>query len=336
MTLAMRTRLKVLYENVNITKDITPYVESCTFTDSLEEADDLQLNLTDPEGLWSGSWAPDQNAKLSVDIIQEIGEVRNVLPCGLFYIDTCGEDGLPTVASIKATSADCSSSLRREAKTRAWENVSLQRIAQDVASAGGLSLQYLSGHNPTYKRIEQKAQSDLGFIQKLVNKEALRVKVSNSALVIFDPEEYDSQPALVTYSKPKTGTESDVVGWNLASEVSLVYSACEVSYRDPKSKKLLSYTYAPPGAPSSGATLRKNVRCDSQAHAQRLAKGFYDQANRAARTAGLTVIGDTRLVVGVNIALDATWGRYAGKYAVEKATHAVWKYTTALELRRIA
>lgn len=349
-SLAPRTLVRVLYDSTDITRDITPYVEGLTFTDTLEEADDLDITLADPDGLWSGPWMPDMNARLSVDIISQVGDKQSKLPCGTFFIDTVTESGPSGGVTLKATSADLSTTLRREVKTHAWEHVSLKTICQDIASKGGLSLQYLTAANPTYQRIEQRLQSDLGFVEKLCNKESLRVKVAGSALVIFDFDTYNDLPAVATYSKPKKsympGTpkhlmhealdiNSPVLSWTLERQVHQAYSACLVRYRNPVAKKLLQYLYKPEDAPKAGATLIVNERCEDLAHAQRIGKAKLEMANRMANKAGITLIGDTQLAVGCNIALDSTWANYAGKYAIEEATHSMWAYTTELKLRLI-
>ena len=58
--LARRTIIKVFFDGVDITSDITPYINSLTFTDSEdEETDDLQIKLHDSDSLWLEKWLND-------------------------------------------------------------------------------------------------------------------------------------------------------------------------------------------------------------------------------------------------------------------------------------
>lgn len=324
--------VRVLYNQLDITRDITPYVQSVSYTDSVDQADDLQIALADPTGLWSGPWLPDKNARLTVEFISQLRSARSVLHCGTFFIDTVRDSGPPSVVTIKATSADLATNLRREEKTRAWEHVSLRKLFEDVAANGGLSLSYLANINPTYQRIEQKKESDLAFAQRLAANEDLRLKVAGASLVIFDVDEHASASEIVTFAK---NGQTTVIGWELETQNSQAYSACVVKYRSPQKKALIEYAYRPPNPPEVGATLRVNQRCESIAQAQRVAKARLAAANRHVGTASMTVVGDTRLVAGANIRLDASWGSYAGKYAIEEAIHSLWPYATELKLRRL-
>ena len=54
---ARRTSVDVVFDGVNITKSIRPYLLGLTYTDCEEgQADDLQLRLQDRGGLWRESW----------------------------------------------------------------------------------------------------------------------------------------------------------------------------------------------------------------------------------------------------------------------------------------
>ena len=55
--LARRATAQVSFDGVDITKSITPYLLSLTYTDSEEnEADDLQIKVQDRESVWLTSW----------------------------------------------------------------------------------------------------------------------------------------------------------------------------------------------------------------------------------------------------------------------------------------
>lgn len=57
MNLARRASVQVSFDGIDITKSITPYLLSLSYTDSEEnEADDLQIKLQDRDSIWLTNW----------------------------------------------------------------------------------------------------------------------------------------------------------------------------------------------------------------------------------------------------------------------------------------
>ncbi|MEN6372224.1 MAG: hypothetical protein ABFD64_09460 [Armatimonadota bacterium] len=328
--LARRAGVRVIYETTDITTDIAPWLLSVEFTDGIDKADDLQLTLWD-DGRWRGSWAPDEGAKLTAEIhlIENGKTVR--LPCGVFSIDELEASGFPQTVTIKAISAFVTTAIRRDEKTRAWENIDFMGIARTIADKAGILLLYSARNNPEYKRIDQKSKSDLAFLQDLGDREGLRVKVSDGKLIIFSQADYDSNAAIDTYR----WLDPRVTGYSFTSGVTSAYSKAKIKYRDPRSKKMIECVYTPPDAPETGQTLRINERCSSLAEAERVEKNRLAAKNRGIKGARLDLVGDPRLVAGQNIKVTGYGSKCDGSYAIEEATHSLWPYTTSLGLRKI-
>lgn len=323
--------LKVLYRSVDITADLQPFLLSWSWTEGLEKADDLQISVQDSDGRWLRSWLPEKGDAIRAEIIvSETGSVRR-LPCGLFAVDGWEHGGPPDTMTIKATSADVTTSIRREKKSRSWEKVSLKQVAGKIAATGKMKLLWQASTNPTYKKLSQSNQSDLAFLVKVCEREGLRVKVSDGQLVVFPQEQYDAQAGVMTIRK---GVDA-VLSHNLKRDSVDAYRAAVVRYRDEKKKKVLEYKYALSGASADGQVLRIRERCESLAEAQRVCKARLNVANRGLVTGDITVVGDTRLASGVNVNLSG-WGRMDGKYAIEETTHGGPAYTTGLKLRQVS
>ncbi len=75
-------------------------------------------------------------------------------------------------------------------------------------------------------------------------------------------------------------------------------------------------------------------RVTSKQEAERIAKAELRKRNLRQVTGNLVVIGDFRLVSGINILVKGA-GAFDGKFAVEEATHKLMPYTTELKIRRI-
>lgn len=313
---APRAWVQLLYNNQDVTRDVSPFVESIEFTDALDAADDLQITMADPERVWIRGWAPSKGASLGLVIFRKAARQVSQLSCGTFYLDTCKYVG--GVVTIGASSADLSKALRKQDRSRAWEQVSLRRVLEDVARTAGLQLQYLWQQNPTYKRIEQRKESDLAFVQRIARNEDLLLKVTNGKLVVTPPSDYETAPAATTFSidDPRISSRPE-----LSSQIVDNYGKVRLRYRHSQDCKVHEYEYTVPGAPEDAPTLEIHRRCESVAQAERMAKAALGRNHRACTVGSFTLFGDTSLVAGLNIELDASWGIYAGKYALPEVKH---------------
>ena len=325
----LRTRLQLIYNTTDITQEIQQFVESVDFTDSLDKADDLQINLTDDGRLWIRTWSPKKGATLTCTIYQSINGSETALPCGVFHIDTVGLSG--KTVSIKATSADFNVQMRKENHTRHWENVSLSRVLLDVATGAGLTLDYMAKADPVYARIEQKGEADIAFCERIAKAEDLMIKVYKGKLIVISASAYEQNDAIMRLSIDDERIISRDIEYQIVDE----YSAVAVKYRHPRENKVHEYTYKIPGAKADAPTLHINRRCESPAQAERLAKAALGQNNRVLTNGNITMIGSPSVLAGSNIELDSTWGVLAGKYSLPEVHHALWPYITGISLKGI-
>ena len=70
-------KFTVLYNNKNITADISKHMLSLTYNDKTEgESDEIEIEVEDVDLKWQNSWYPEKGAKLTVTIEN--------LKCGVF------------------------------------------------------------------------------------------------------------------------------------------------------------------------------------------------------------------------------------------------------------
>lgn len=329
-----RAKLKLLYNNKDISADLADYLKSFSYTDHASgKADDLQITVEDRGGLWMGDWMPDKGATLKATLItehwQEQGKTEE-LPLGTFEIDTIDGKSSPSVVTIKALSIPESSSLRGEEKTRSWEKVKLSTIARDIAGNAGLSLFYDTDDDPEHDRIEQTELSDLAFLQKTCEDAGLSLKVSSQKIVIFDDEKYESMDPVMTIKRGQAW----ILEHSFSTSTRNVYSACKVEYHSPKRKKNISYTYTAPNKPATGKTLVINQRANSIGQAERLAKKKLRKQNRGETKMSFTLMGDIRLLAAYTVKVEG-YGKLDGKYFIEEAEHAGSGYRVKIDLRRV-
>ncbi len=335
MTIARRARVKLTYNNADITAALAPYLKSIQWTDYASgAADDLQVTLEDRAGLWRGSWRPEKGAALRAWITAtswKAAEKEEQLPLGTFEIDEIESSGPPEIVTIKAVSVPNSTALRGQDKTRAWEKTRLSVVANDIASGAKLKLFYETADDPEYDRVEQTEESDLNFLMRLCNDAGLALKITDRQVTVFDEAQYEQTKPVMTIGR-KSGL---VENYRITSSVRDVYKACRVQYSAASAKEQISYTFTAPNAPATGKTLVVNEAVRNLAEAERLAKKRLRQQNRDEVTVSLTLAGTLALVAGVTVLLSG-WGAFDGKYYVTRADHGVGDgYSVGLELRRV-
>ena len=331
---SMKTTIELKIGGKNVEGAISRYVKSINYREVIDgEADTLELTLHDVEGLFIDKWYPPRNTSLELTLLDE---EFNRLELGEFVIDEVENSTPPSECKMKATSIPPGSAAKNVERSRSWEDVTLSRIARDIAASAGLMPVFDSSDDPHYDRIEQSEQSDLKFLHKLCRDAGLAMKVNDTKLIVFEYERYEKRSSVATLARHLIKRFS---GRQTLNEV---YSDCKVSYKSGAKGEMItgsaggtSFLSGILGGSGGGKTLKINKKVSSEAEASRLAKKKLREKNREECTVNVTMVGDFRCRAGANITLDG-YGAYDGKYSINKATHAVDSggYTTTLELKK--
>lgn len=342
---ARRISVIIKYNNKDISVDISKYLKSISYTDNLSgEADDLQITLEDKAGLWQSTWIPEKGALLDVMLQQKYWQTLSELPqslrLGLFEIDEITSSGYPSEVQIKAVSVPDNNTLRGTERSRSWEKAKLQVIANDIASAAGMSLFWDTEENPVLDRAEQTEQSDLSFLYAICKDKGLALKISDKKIIIFDEAKYEAEKAKITIVKPGTVYKKESgmkylfvgTGYSLRTKIRDIYAACRVSYQQGSSKSNIEATYTAAG--KKGKTLQVNEQVESVAEALNLAKKRLREKNKDEVTGSLNMLGNFVLLSGVTVNLLG-FGAFDDKYLITRASHDIGSgYTTNIDVRR--
>lgn len=342
---ARRILTIIKYNNKDISADISKYLKSISYTDNLSgEADDLQITLEDKAGLWQSTWMPEKGALQDVMLQQKYWQTLSALPqslrLGLFEIDEITSSGYPSEVQIKAVSVPDNNTLRGTERSRSWEKAKLQVIANDIASAAGMSLFWDTEENPVLDRAEQTEQSDLSFLYAICKDKGLALKISDKKIIIFDEAKYEAEKAKITIVKPGTVYKKESgmkylfvgTGYSLRTKIRDIYAACRVSYQQGSSKSNIEATYTAAG--KKGKTLQVNEQVESVAEALDLAKKRLREKNKDEVTGSLNMLGNFVLLSGVTVDLLG-FGAFDGKYLITRASHDIGSgYTTNIDVRR--
>lgn len=324
---ARRTVVKLLYDGTDITQDVAHDLVSFTYNDNESgEADDITVKVKNDHGLWSGDWFPGKGDTLKATIIDEAGS----LYCGTFKIDDLTYSGSPRTFDIKAVSIPLDETIRRKAQSKIWEDAKLSGIVNEIGAAAGLEVIYDVQSDPTYDRLAQREESDLKFLERIAKEEGFSVKVTDEKLVVFDPKTYEEKPPITSIELGK----DDVLSFNFKSQAFDLYKSCTACYYDPEKEEEIEETFEAPDV-QEGMEYRIVKRVGSLGEAKRKAKAKLRELNKHEVTGEITVRGITDLVAGVTLDIKG-FGRYDGKYIIEKAGHNVANgYTVALTIRRV-
>jgi phage protein D len=294
------------------------------------------------------------------------------LDCGTFEIDTVDFSGPPDQVSIKALSTPISTGMRREEKSRAKEDTTLREWAQMIADDAKLELMYEVDGEIQLDRIDQIKKSDMAFLLELCKQYGISLKVTNEILVLFEESAYEAKDVIDTFDKSETGGR--LIDYQFSQNTGDTVCKVIFSYKDPKSGQLVQAEFVPDQPPATGQkglinarpgnlggdNFREGVnaasgnagdtgyapynntaddygskRADKTDNAMRQAKAIAREKNKMEWTCTLRMIGNVKMVGGVNIQLT-NFGVYSGKYSVDEATHAVGGgYTTTVKAHKV-
>ena len=363
--LARRSDWRVKVKGVDITDVLKHNLISLEVTDNEEgQADDLQIKISDRDGLWLQKWLNETVQKgsktkgLSFAVwIGSTDHTGKVLQqkAGTFLLDTMDHDGPPAQVKLKCTSLDCQGGIRKDENDKCWENVKLKGIASDIAKKGKLKLLYCVSKNPKYERKQQDSETDIAFLIRLCDDVGLSVKISDGQLIIFDRKSFEAGNSVKTI---KFG-DGSYTKWSLGTgNGKTTYDICTVTYTDPKTGKSYKGEYKSPEwqeeedrvaeankdksdddekeTPTHTELKIKNKRVTSNKQAKELAEIELNLKNLFERTATFTVPGNPALMAGLPVTLK-DFGYWSGKYMISTCTHSISSsgYTTKIKLRFI-
>lgn len=358
------TLLVIYYNNVKVTNDIQPYIQSFSYHDnSKEEIDDIDLTFENIDGRWFNDWFPSDGDNLTVSIVKRRWDdelIEETLPCGKFYVDQI--DFSPGSVSIKALAIPSSASLKSQINSLGWEKTTLKQVIVDICNKHSVKLEFYSEHDVVFDRIDQDKESDLAFLNRICSEQGLNLKVTDNKIVIFDKEEFYDKEAVISVSRLDTDM---IINYKFSHTTKEIYDEVEISYYDPDKKELIKEVYTKEeleakrkkdkntdkkskGKESEASkrgdktdnenkknkSVLKNNTPTSQTSTK--SKAEMDDKNKEKENASLTVRGNFNLLAGQNIILQ-DFGSFDGEYTIEKTTHTLsGAYTTDIELKRIS
>lgn len=350
-----RAWLIVTYNGKDISESLAQYVLSFSYTDNLTgKVDDISITLEDRAELWEADWMPERGATLDITICtynwSDLYSEEQDLQLGKFEIDELEVSSAPNVVTIKAVAISISddSTLRSTLRSHTWENISVQKAANDIAWQNGMKLQWYCDDNPNIDKLEQNDESDLDVLQKICDDAGFALKVTTDTIIIFDVEKFEKEDVYAEYYHPGTTilnivenqskpVQTDaLLNYSFKAKIRDVYKKCHVKYAKDKDKSVIESTFvAPDKKEKEGATLEVHQQVSSQAEADRLAKKKLREKNCEEFTGSFSSDGNMGLCAGETIEMLG-FGNFSGKYIITQTKHDISSsgFTSSVEIRK--
>lgn len=318
---------RIEFDHQDVTLDLLPYVLSVRYIDHAHaEIDCVEIALVNSAGLFSGAWCPDAGTRLRLWLGYHGAPL---LPCGAFEVAELEIEGPPDVITIRALAAGARPALRTK-RSVGYDGKSLAAVARTVAARQGLSVTGLVRDVPI-ERVTQDEETDLQFLSRLADEHGYVTSVRDTHLVF---QERDALEASAPTWSVRKGEEAQ---HRLKRTTRAVYCACEVSYHNPGSRKLVKSRVEAEGVPT-GDVLKLRVRVEGAAAAETRARAELRRRNGRQVEGTVDMVGNTRCMAGTNGTLSGFGDRFDGTYHVGSSTHQLDRmagYTTSLDLRQV-
>ncbi len=317
----------ILYNNSDITKNISPYIQSVTYTDyEKDQSDELSITLNDYDGYFQNDWRPVKGDKITAQIGYE-GE--KLLACGTFTVDepelNIETDG--DTFTIRALAASINQKTR-EKNVIGYRDKTLVDIAKQIAkkhgytvvgSAGFIKIPYAAQYNET----------DLAFLKRLAASYGYIFKLTDTVITFIPVEDLENSKSILSISR------KDIERATLRDSATKTYTACSAKYLNPKTGKLVTYTARSSKTGLKNETMHLDGKYATKAQAKAAAEAALRRGSKAVTGNIDFKSGQIKAIAGVNLEADFS-NSFSGKYHVTQSTHTVTPedYKTSVEVER--
>lgn len=336
---------RLTYNSREITRDITPYVESIAYVGEVGvKSDTLDIVVEDTAKLWQNNWYPVKGDK----IVAEIGYRDLLVNVGVFVVDEIELAGPPDKLTIRAIATSFARAMRTK-NSVAHEGKTLQQIVQAVAAKNGLTVE---GDVPAryIRRVNQYQETDLNFLQRLAGDYACVFSVRGDRIIFTLADDLEARDSTLSIDRTELST------WAFTDKTAESYSRVTVTYQDPKSGKTITGQAEEAGGvvvpvvpatawvdPLEAASYIgadaievRNRRLENEGQAKAMARSILRQ-NYNRLTGTITIEGDPTIMEGANLDITGL-GAMSGRFHVKRAEHRIdtGGYLTTLEVKRTA
>lgn len=162
--------IKMLYKGIDISDKIDVY--RCWHEMNAEgRTDNVRISIEDTYDMWD-RWQPKRGDEISL--------TGNGVETGIMYITSLSpENGLYTITAASAPAGAF------EKKSKAWQDVRLLQIGNEIAKLHGLDFKAYDIDNYRYRYLIQDNITDLAFLNKMCILEGCAFLVFDKTLIMY-------------------------------------------------------------------------------------------------------------------------------------------------------
>lgn len=331
MSLAMRSKIALKYNDVDVDRNVTDECESFAFEDNAYgKADSIELTMSNKSGKWMNNWHPQAldylKAWIKVENWQE-GKRNAKLFCGKFTIDEIVYQGFPQIVQLRGISIPIDGGFNVTERNRTWKKTTTKQILQDIAKAAEIELVY-DAQVYAINETTQSGSTDMEFAFTVCEDYDLALKLYNDRMVVYSKAAYEKKDPVYKISKDDIGDN-----YTIQEQIRTIYDSAKIQYTD--NKKTVTYDYTIPGKKGT-RKMFVSEKAESIADAERKVKAKLRENLRKSRTIELELMGNVRYKAAENFKLEG-FGTLDGIYFVDYVSHkkANGKYTCSLEAHRV-
>lgn len=310
---------ELIWNGINLTKDIAPYLTHLAFTDYDESSsDELEFTLDDAKGLWRNDYYPRKGDEVSLNV----GWVDGFMDyLGTFQIDqaTVSMSGQGNFLIIKALAALITQPLRSKKSAR-YENTTLRTLVNTIASNLEMNA-VIQGNVPDVRiaGIAQHKETDLGFLRRVAETYGCIFTVKGKRIIFADRE------GLIGQSTNTRIHVSQLESLEITDATDLNVKTARHTYWDPEKKKKVSYEYQ-----GSAAYVTKDIdeidgHAENSQQSELMAKAAWLKANNGSVTGTINLnVGVSGVQAGNNIIIEGA-GKLSGIYHISGSRHSITK-----------
>ena len=224
-------------------------------------------------------------------------------------------------------------SFRVRERTKTWKGVTIQGVAQEIATRYGLTLKYSA---PTIKinEMEQSDKTDCAFLYEICDKYGISMKVYAGAIAIYDQGAMEQKKAVATLKRTSFVDDH----WDFTDTLAGIYTGARISYKNPKKssnnkkeKDISIYLGFKAENAAGSRVLKINETCDNRKDAYYKAAAKVNESNRAATVITGTMWANPKICAGVCVNVTGM-GKANGKYYVDEVTTEISSSGTTQEV----
>ena len=323
-----KVSLEISYKGNKLDEKIQEHITSFSYTDVASGASDsISFSVENIDKKWFDEWFPEKGANITPKIViknwEKSGKQRT-LTRGSYTVDDFSFTGRPLTGTIGAVSIPANTGFKSTKKSKTWEDVTIEQIAEKIAAAAGLKLYYSA---PTIKldEVEQSNEPDSSFLYSLCEKYGLAMKVYNNKIVIFDETEYEQKQRITKID------EKDMLNWSFNSTIDGTYTGVKLTYTKPSTNKTVSVIVG-----TDERLYEYSAKVNSQYDAELQAKAKLRSENKKAKIMDIKIMANPDIYATTVIQVTGL-GKMNGLYYVDKVKHNIGTgYTMSISMHWFA